>query len=149
MPEKASERVVVDANAAACMDVITDFERYPEWATDIKSVNVERQDDDGRGGLVSFRVAAMGRSASGTLEYFYGSNPLRVGWRLVDGDTVRRYDGRYTLMPLSDEQTEVTYDLEVELAVPLPAFVRRRAEARIIRTALEDLRNRVEARTSA
>lgn len=149
MPEKASERMVVDADAAACMDVITDFERYPEWATDIKSVKVERQDDDGRGGLVSFRVAAMGRSASGTLEYFYGSNPLRVGWRLVDGDTVRRYDGRYTLMPLSEGQTEVTYDLEVELAVPLPAFVRRRAEARIIRTALEDLRNRVEARTSA
>lgn len=149
MPEKASERVVVDADADACLSVITDFERYPEWATDIKSVKVERTDDDGRGGLVAFRVAAMGRSASGTLEYFYGTNPLRVSWRLVEGDTVRRYDGRYTLIPVGDHQTEVTYDLEVELAVPLPAFVRRRAEARIIRTALEDLRHRVEARTSA
>lgn len=149
MAEKASERVVIDADAASCMQVIADFEHYPEWATDIKSVKIDRYDDDGRGGLVSFRVAAMGRSASGTLEYFYGTAPLRVAWRLVDGDTVRRYDGRYTLVPLGDSQTEVTYDLEVELAVPLPAFVRRRAEARIIRTALEDLRHRVEARTSA
>ena len=30
MPEKASERVVVDADADACLSVITDFERYPE-----------------------------------------------------------------------------------------------------------------------
>lgn len=131
------------------MSVIIDFERYPDWATDIKSVSVQRRDDDGRGGLVSFRVAAMGRSANGTLEYYYGTNPLRVGWRLVEGDTVKRYDGRYTLVPVDESRTEVTYDLEVELAVPLPAFVRRRAEARIIRTALEDLRSRVEARTSA
>ena len=38
--------------------------------------------------------------------------------------------------------------VEADLVVPIPGFVKRRAETRIIRTALEDLRRRVEATVS-
>ena len=40
---------------------------------------------------------------------------------------------------------EVVYHLEVDLVVPLPGFVKRRAEAKIIRTALPELKARVES----
>lgn len=149
MIEQVTQTLVIDASPEACMAVISDFENYPQWATDIKSVEVQRHDDDGRGGLVTYRVAAMGRSTTYVLEYYYGSNPLRLGWHLVEGDIVRRLDGRYTLLPVGDGQTEVTYDLEAELLVRLPGFVRRRAESRIFRTALEDLRTRIEAQATA
>ncbi len=36
------------------------------------------------------------------------------------------------------------YDLEVELVVPLPNIVKHRAEIKIIHTALQDLKARVE-----
>ena len=82
------------------------------------------------------------------LEYFYGTNPLRVSWRLAEGDLVRRLDGRYVLVPLEDDaagpRTEVTYELEVEISMPMSGFLRRRAESRILRNALEDLRSWVE-----
>lgn len=90
----------------------------------------------------------MGRSAAYVLEYFYGTNPLRVSWRLAEGDLVRRLDGRYVLVALEPDaagpRTEVTYELEVEISMPMSGFLRRRAESRILRNALEDLRSWVE-----
>ena len=145
MIDHATQRTIIDATPEQCFAVVIDFERYPDWATDVKQVTVERRDDDGRGGDVLFRAAAMGRSTTYTLRYFYGSNPLRVAWRLIEGDLTRKLDGEYEFLAAQDGGTEVTYHLEADLAVPMPGFVKRRAESRIIRTALEDLRQRVEA----
>jgi hypothetical protein len=38
----------------------------------------------------------------------------------------------------------VTYHLEVDLLVPLPGFVKRRAESRIVSAALRSLRTHLE-----
>lgn len=145
MTDHATQRTIIDATPEQCFAVVVDFEKYPDWATDVKQVTIERRDDDGRGGDVLFRAAAMGRSTTYTLRYFYGSNPLRVAWRLIEGDLTRKLDGEYEFLAAEDGGTEVTYHLEADLAVPMPGFVKRRAESRIIRTALEDLRRRVEA----
>lgn len=153
MSDRASERLVVRATPEQIFDVIVDYDDYPHWATHVKEVDVQRIDDDGRAGLVAFRAAAMGRSAAYVLEYFYGTNPLRVSWHLAEGDLVRRLDGRYVLTPLTDDgsgpQTEVMYELEVDVSMPMPGFVRRRAESTILQAALEDLRARVESETRA
>ncbi len=44
--------------------------------------------------------------------------------------------------------TEVVYELSVDLVLPIPGFVKRRAEARIIKTALADLKALIESGTS-
>ncbi len=40
---------------------------------------------------------------------------------------------------------EIVYHLAVDLSVPLPGFVKRRAEARIVRTAVNDFTAYVES----
>ncbi|MCE2524386.1 MAG: SRPBCC family protein [Acidimicrobiia bacterium] len=147
MIEFSTRQILVNASPADCFDVVIDFERYPQWAPDIKEARVLRRDDNGHGGLVAFRAAAMGRSVTYTLKYFYGSNPLRVAWRLVKGDQVRHIDGEYELAPSSDDggKTLITYSIAAEPAVPLPGFVKRRAASRIMQTALDQLRRRVES----
>ena len=57
---------------------------------------------------------------------------------------MRVLDGAYEFTEVDDGTTDVSYHLRVELAVPLPAFVKRRAEARIVGTALRELRDHVE-----
>jgi hypothetical protein len=57
-------------------------------------------------------------------------------------------DGRYTFEQGANESTHVTYELLAELVVPLPSFVKRRAEVKIIRTALDDLAERVRSRST-
>ncbi len=148
MGDRAFERTIIRDTPERIFGVITDYAAYPQWANNVKDVAVDRLDEDGLAGLVSYRAAAMGRSAAYVLEYFYGTNPLRVSWRLAEGDLVRRLDGRYVLVPLEDDatgpRTEVTYELEVDISMPMSGFLRRRAESRILRNALEDLRSWVE-----
>jgi ribosome-associated toxin RatA of RatAB toxin-antitoxin module len=146
MSDHAAERTEIDASPEACFAIATDFERYVEWATDVKEVHVVARDDDNRGGDVAFRVAAMGRSTSYTLRYSYGSNPLRMSWRLIEGDVMERIDGEYEFVALGDgSRCEVRYYVSVDMLVPLPGFVKRRAEAKILHTAMDDLKKRVES----
>lgn len=147
MTDQTSQEMLIDASPEQCFAVAIDFAGYPDWASDVKEATVVTNDDDGRGGTVSYRAAAMGRSVVYTLRYFYGTNPLRFSWKLLESDWLRQLDGEYEFMVVDGEadRTRVTYHLAVDPAIPLPGFVKRRAEARIVRTALDDLRRRVEA----
>jgi ribosome-associated toxin RatA of RatAB toxin-antitoxin module len=149
MVDQTTEQTTIMAPPDACYAAAIDFERYPEWATDIKMARVLSRDDDGRAVDVEFRAAAMGRSTTYTLRYFYGANPRRIAWRLQRGDVTRRLDGEYEFLPVASDAgaCDVVYHLAVDLSVPLPGFVKRRAEARIVRTALEDFTRYVESRT--
>lgn len=147
MSEQATERTVINAPAAHCYEVAADIERYPEWAKDVKDATVVTRDESGRPLDVAFRTAAMGRSTSYTLRYDYSEAPTRLSWVLVEGDLTTTLDGAYRFTPVADDEssTEVEYTLEVDLVVPLPGFVKRRAEAKILRTALPELKARVES----
>ena len=142
MADQATQSMRVQAPLATIFEVLCDFERYPLWARDLKEATVLTRDDEGRGLDVRYRAAAMGRSSSYTLRYDYSNSPKRLAWRLLEGDIMRVLDGAYEFDEV-DDGTEITYHLEVDLIVPLPGFVKRRAESRIINTALRELRDHV------
>jgi hypothetical protein len=142
--EQVTERMIIRGTPEHCYRVLTAFEAYPEWAADIKSVSIDERDDLGRAARVTFRAAAFGRSTSYTLQYDYHAAPDELSWTQVAGDLTRRLDGAYELASSGDADTEITYHLIVDLKVPLPGFVKRRAEGRIMGTALRELKARVE-----
>jgi hypothetical protein len=142
--EKVTERMVIRGTPQHCFEVLTAFEAYPDWAADIKAVTVDERDEAGRARRVTFRAAAFGRSTSYTLLYDYSAAPSELSWVQVAGDLTRRLDGAYVLEEATDDATEIRYDLVVDLKVPLPGFVKRRAEGRIMGTALRELKARVE-----
>jgi uncharacterized membrane protein len=146
MVDQATQQMVVGASPARTWEVLTNFPDYPLWAHDLKSVTVLEHDEEGRGVLVAFRAAAMGRSTSYTLRYDYSQAPQVLAWELLEGDVTRKLDGSYQLDPVEGEpdRTEVTYHLTVDLVIPLPGFVKRRAEGRIMHTALRHLRDHLE-----
>ena len=78
-----------------------------------------------------FRASALGRSTHYTLRYDYADAPNALRWTMLSGDIQRSIDGAYILNGAGDS-TEVRYDLAIELVVPLPGFVKRRAERRIL-----------------
>ena len=57
---------------------------------------------------------------------------------------MRGCDGSYQFRSLEGGRTEVIYTLAIELVVPLPGFVKRRAEVRILNT-VRELKSRVES----
>ena len=146
MAETASQTITIAAPPERVWEIAADVERYPEWARDVKDVIVRKRDDDGRPLEVEFRASALGRSTHYTLGYDYSSAPDKLSWRLVHGDIMRAIDGAYTFVPSATDPggTEVRYDLAIELAAPLPGFVKRRAEVRILNT-VKELKSRAEA----
>jgi hypothetical protein len=144
--EQATQQIVINASPQACFEVAAAFERYPEWASDIKEAVVTERDGEGRPTVVRFRAAAFGRSTGYTLRYDYSRAPQRLSWVEVEGDITNRLDGAYEFAATDGGQaTEVMYHLEADLRVPLPSFVKRRAAVMITHSALQDLKKRVES----
>jgi Polyketide cyclase / dehydrase and lipid transport len=146
MAESATQTITIAASPQHCFAVAIDFPRYPEWAKDVKEATIRETDADGRPTRVEFRASALGRSTHYTLAYDYSAAPEKVSWQLVHGDITRAIDGAYTFMPSAAEpgSTDVVYELSIELVVPLPGFVKRRAEVRILNT-VKELKARAEA----
>jgi len=144
MTETASERIRVEAPADRCWDVAVDFESYPEWARDVKEIKILERDAEGRGSRVEYRVAALGKSIRYVLQYEYSGAPESFSWKLVEGDMLRSLDGTYRF-EAQGEATRVHYDLAVDLAMPIPGLVKRRAASLIMGTALKELKKQVEA----
>jgi len=143
--EQATERLVVAATPEQCFAVSSDIDAYPEWAADIKEVTVEERDDQGRPAAVTFRAAAFGRSTSYTLSYDYSEAPRVLAWKLTKGDITAKLDGSYVFDEADGGGTDISYHLEVELRVPIPGFIKMRAQSRIMTTALRNLKARVES----
>ena len=145
MTETANERIRIEAAADRCWDVAIDFESYPEWVRDVKEVRTLERDEQGRGHRVEYRAAALGKSVRYVLEYDYSDAPNGFSWKFVEGDMLRRLDGSYRFEPDGPGSTRVQYELAVELSVPLPGLVKRRAAGLIMGSALKELKKQVEA----
>ena len=145
MVDQASQSVTIAAPPEQCFAVVKDFAAYPQWAKDVKETTVLARDSDGRATEVEFRTSALGRSTHYTLRYDYSAAPGAMSWHMVKGDIMRSIDGAYRFDPSTsvDGGTDVTYLLTIELVVPLPGFVKRRAEVRILNS-VKELKARVE-----
>jgi len=143
MPEQTTSSIVIDATPAQVMAVIVDFEHYPAWAQGMKAAQVLSRDAAGRAEQVHFELEAAPIKDSYTLDYTYvGDETLR--WTLAEGRMLRSMEGSYELVP-SGSGTQVSYQLTVDVAIPMIGMLRRKAEKVIIDTALKGLKKRVES----
>jgi len=144
MADTASDTIRIAAPPARVWEIAADVERYPDWVRDVKDVVVRSRDEQERPSEVEFRASALGRSTHYTLVYDYSQAPDVLAWKMVKGDIQRSIEGAYHLSDVGDGGTEVRYDLSIELAAPLPGFVKRRAEVRILNS-VRELKTRAEA----
>jgi carbon monoxide dehydrogenase subunit G len=146
MAEQTEGTIEIEASPADILTVIADFDSYPDWVDGIKSADVRDRDGDGRPKDVAFEFSAMGFTATYTLRYEYEAEDRGVRWTTVEASgAVKDVQGEYGLEALNGD-TEVTYRLQIELGVPLPGFLKRKADKQAIKTALEGLKKRVEQR---
>jgi len=47
MTDRTSSSIHIAADSGAVLDVIADFEAYPEWAEQVKTVTILSEDGDG------------------------------------------------------------------------------------------------------
>lgn len=143
MADRTSSTITVEAGKAEIMAVIADLERYPTWASGIREFTVQETGPDGR--AARGRLTFDGGPFSDTVGLAYewdGDDAVR--WELVEkGSVVTGLRGSYTLAE-SGGRTEVTYELAVDVRVPMIGMVKRKGEKRIIDSALKGLKRHVE-----
>ena len=143
MADQTTSSILIDAEPASIMAVIADFDSYPEWAKGVKSCEVLTEYDDGRAGEVAFVIDAAPIKDEYTLTYDWDGD-AQVTWSLVKAKMLKAMEGAYILDP-RDDSTEVTYQLQVDLAIPMIGMLKRKGERVIIDTALKGLKRRVES----
>jgi ribosome-associated toxin RatA of RatAB toxin-antitoxin module len=146
MADRTESRITIEAPPAAVLDVIADFDAYPDWTGAVKQTETIATDSDGWAEQVRFVLDAGAIKDTYVLGYDWdvaqdGSGT--VSWHLVEGQVLKAMEGAYVLEAI-DTGTEVTYRLMVDLKIPILGMLRRKAEKVIIDTALNELKKRAE-----
>ncbi|MEU3914292.1 SRPBCC family protein [Streptomyces sp. NPDC029721] len=145
MAEHTSSSITIDASPAEVMAVIADFARYPEWTGEVKEAEVLSTDTEGRAEKVRLLLDAGAIKDDHTLSYSWKGQD-EVSWTLHKSQMLRQLDGSYRLAPLDGgRRTEVTYQLTVDVKIPMLGMIKRKAEKVIIDRALAGLKKRVES----
>ncbi|BBY09094.1 SRPBCC family protein [Mycobacterium noviomagense] len=144
MAEKTTQTIYIDADPRTVMDVIADIGSYPEWVSEYKEAEVLEADAEGYPKVARLVLDATVLKDTMVLSYDWPKDHDSVRWSLVSSSLLKSLDGAYRLEP-SGSGTDVTYELTVDLAVPMIGLLKRKAERRLTDTALKDLKKRVEA----
>jgi ribosome-associated toxin RatA of RatAB toxin-antitoxin module len=143
MAEQTTSSITIAAPAAEVMAVIADLEAYPGWTSSVREVEVLTVYEDERPAEARFVLDAGAIKDTYTLSYEWDDDE-QVRWTLISAKLLRALDGSYTLRESADGVTDVTYQLTVDVAIPMLGLMKRRAEKVIIDTALKELKKRVE-----
>ncbi|MFD4911300.1 SRPBCC family protein [Kitasatospora purpeofusca] len=143
MAEHTRSSITIDATPATVMAVIADFAAYPAWTGEVKEIEVLETAEDGRAAQVRLVLDAGAIRDEHVLAYTWDGD-RECAWTLVRSQMLRALDGSYTLAPLGVDRTEVTYQLAVDVKIPMLGMIKRKAEKVIIDRALAGLKKRVE-----
>jgi carbon monoxide dehydrogenase subunit G len=143
MADVASSTITIAAPPERVLAVIADIESYPEWTGQIKSAQVVEAGPDGKPAQARFVMDAGVLKDEYVLQYDW--NASGVSWELVGKSAVQKsQEGSYSLAPAGDG-TEVTYQVAVDISMPMLGMFKRKAEKMIMDSALKELKKRVES----
>jgi len=142
--EKTTQTIYIEADPGTVLEVIADIDSYPEWISEYKEAEVQERHADGYPKTVRFVMDAGVIKDTLVMSYEWPKDRNSLSWTLVSSSLLKALDGSYDLAA-KDSGTEVTYELAVDLAVPMIGLLKRKAERRLTDTALKDLKKRVEA----
>ena len=141
--QRVSDRITIEASPDTVWETITALEAYPEWAEGVRAIEVLAANEDGSPHQARFTIDAKVSEVTYVIEYAY--EDYDITWSLLEGDTISQLDGAYRLFETEDGGTEVEYDLEVDVDLPLPGFMKKRAARTILEQGLTGLKARSEA----
>lgn len=144
MGSSTTSSISVAAPSTDVMGVIADFAEYPRWATALRAAEVVETGPGGRASKVRFTLDAGVIRDTYVLAYSWEGDSA-VGWHLAEpGAVITEMTGGYHLSDHGDG-AEVNYELTVDVRIPMPGLVKRKAEKMIIDTALKGLKARAES----
>jgi hypothetical protein len=144
MAEFSKSTISIDAPIAAVQEALFALDKYPEWSSQIKSAEALARDEQGRITKVKMSIDAGMMKDRVLLNYDWSAAPDRLEFSLEDADLLTAMNGAYITKAIDADTTSVTYELGVEVSMPIPAMMRTKAEKATIDQALAQLKEHAE-----
>jgi hypothetical protein len=145
MTDLSKSLISIDAPIEDVQKALFELDKYPEWSAQIKSAEALARDDQGRITKVKMSIDAGMMKDRPVLDYDWSQAPNKLSFSLDEADLLTSMDGVYTISAIDEDTTEVMYELEVSLSMPVPAVMRQKAEKATIDAALAQLKSHLEA----
>src|ERR671915_1362353 len=108
--EHAEGSIEIEASLEDVMEVLEDYEAYPEWA-EVRTAKIRQRGEGGRATEVAFEVEVpvLGKAAY-TLSYRYAPGDTGLSWVTKDArGAIRDIRGEYLLDEIGPSTTKVTF----------------------------------------
>lgn len=140
---KTEKEIVIEAPIDRVFDIITDYERYPEFLHDMKGVRVESRHDGGGVAIVHFELELIMR-ISYTLR-LEEDRPHTVCWTLEHAKMLKENTGGWRLTETPQGHTHAVYGLEIKLRGLIPKSVSTRLAGQTLPKTLQCFKERAES----
>jgi ribosome-associated toxin RatA of RatAB toxin-antitoxin module len=139
MSQKSTSTVVIDAPLADVQAALYSIESYPEWLSSIKKADVIERDSQNRVTKAKLTIDAGMMKDRVVLDYDWSAEPASLSFTMDEADLLTQMDGTYTLKALDADSTQVTYELEIAVSMPVPAMMITKGQQQTIDAALKEL----------
>ena len=139
MSQKSTATVVIDAPLAQVQSALFEIENYPSWSSSIKKVEVIERDGENRITKAKLSIDAGVMKDRVVLEYNWSLAPATLSFSMEEADLLTQMDGAYSLKAIDGDSTQVTYELEVAVSLPVPAMMITKTQQTTIDNALKEL----------
>lgn len=139
MSQKSTSTVIIEAPLADVQAALFSIGSYPEWLSSIKKVDVIERDSQERVTKAKLSIDAGVMKDRVVLDYDWNAAPTTLSFSMDEADLLTQMDGSYTLKAIDAESTQVTYELEVAVSLPVPSMMITKTQQKTIDDALKEL----------
>jgi ribosome-associated toxin RatA of RatAB toxin-antitoxin module len=137
----ATRSIVINAPVEKVFDVITQYEKYGEFLSEVKEVRTSGR--QGNEVNVHYKVDVVK-----TIKYTIRAKeerPTRMSWTFVEGEFMKDNKGHWLLEPAGEGKTKATYTVEMALGALVPKAVVNALVETSLPKMLEAFKRRAEA----
>ncbi len=116
----AERSIDINAPIEHVFEVITDYEKYPEFIPEMEKVVIEKV--EGNDKQISYEISVFKVKVSYTLK-LHEEPPYKVSWTLLKSNWLKSVDGYWHLEKLSDDTTKATYSQELKIKGLVPKSI--------------------------
>lgn len=138
---KVVKTVVINAPLKKIFDVITDFEKYPEFIPEMREVHVLKRK------YTTLEVKFMAELIR-IIEYVLRikiAHPKSISWELVSGSMLSHNHGSWEFKELKHNSIEATYTIDVEPTLLVPRSMMQVLMESNLPRMLDNFKNRIES----
>lgn len=115
----ASKTITINAPPEKVYDIITNYEKYPEFVSEVKKISVS--DRQGSQVTLNYEIDLVK-----TIKYSIRvteERPKRMSWTFIKGEVMKDNKGSWLLEPEGEGKTRATYTVDVSVGPLVPGAI--------------------------